>query len=281
MRFVTGTDPSTSCDSSLQRSAIADPSQPSQYPQHARHPVGRCCSRSVPADLDAFISRTVADQHAIGVTVGVMQDGKVIFNKGYGLANTSRNTPVTTRHALRGRLGHQAIHVRGRAAAGAGRQAVVRRSRVALSRRLRPRQRHHAARSRQSRLRLSRLLSARLRRSADGEARLPKTDLFEDVHPQAARFPARHALLVQQHRLSPARSGRVARQPQAVCIRLLQERILTPLGMTLTRFEPTRGGPGTRRGLHAVRPRTRPKSSIPEGAAGSAPPAASGRRRKI
>ena len=34
---------------------------------------------------------------------------------------------------------------------------------------LRPRQRHHAARSRQSRLRLSRLLSARLRRSADGE----------------------------------------------------------------------------------------------------------------
>lgn len=37
-----------------------------------------------PADLDAFISRTVADQHAIGVTVGVMQDGKVVFSKGYG-----------------------------------------------------------------------------------------------------------------------------------------------------------------------------------------------------
>ena len=37
------------------------------------------------ADLDAFILSTVADQHAIGVTVGVMQDGKVIFNRGYGL----------------------------------------------------------------------------------------------------------------------------------------------------------------------------------------------------
>ena len=49
-----------------------------------------------PADLDAFITRIVADQHAIGVTVGVMQDGKVVFSKGYGLANISNQTPVTT-----------------------------------------------------------------------------------------------------------------------------------------------------------------------------------------
>ena len=48
-----------------------------------------------PADLDAFISRTVADQHAIGVTVGVMQDGTVVFSKGYGLANTQTKAPVT------------------------------------------------------------------------------------------------------------------------------------------------------------------------------------------
>jgi len=48
------------------------------------------------ADLDAFITRTVEDQHAIGVSVGVMQDGRVIFNKGFGLSNTSRKTPVTT-----------------------------------------------------------------------------------------------------------------------------------------------------------------------------------------
>ena len=49
-----------------------------------------------PADLDAFIARTVADQHAIGVTVGVMQNGKVIFSKGFGLANTGNKTPVST-----------------------------------------------------------------------------------------------------------------------------------------------------------------------------------------
>jgi D-alanyl-D-alanine carboxypeptidase len=48
-----------------------------------------------PADLDAFISRTVADQRAIGVTVCVMQDGKVIFSKGYGLANIATKAAVT------------------------------------------------------------------------------------------------------------------------------------------------------------------------------------------
>src|SRR5690349_17051968 len=50
----------------------------------------------IPADLDAFISRVAAEQKAIGVTVGVMQDGKVVFNKGFGLANVARNTPVSS-----------------------------------------------------------------------------------------------------------------------------------------------------------------------------------------
>jgi D-alanyl-D-alanine carboxypeptidase len=49
-----------------------------------------------PADLDAFIGRVVADQKAIGVTVGVMQDGKVIFTKGFGVADAARQTPVGT-----------------------------------------------------------------------------------------------------------------------------------------------------------------------------------------
>jgi D-alanyl-D-alanine carboxypeptidase len=48
-----------------------------------------------PADLDAFIARVVADQHAIGVNVGVMHNGKVVLAKGYGLANTAARTPVT------------------------------------------------------------------------------------------------------------------------------------------------------------------------------------------
>jgi CubicO group peptidase (beta-lactamase class C family) len=37
----------------------------------------------------------VKDQHAIGVTVGVMRDGQVILAKGYGLANLEAQTPVS------------------------------------------------------------------------------------------------------------------------------------------------------------------------------------------
>jgi D-alanyl-D-alanine carboxypeptidase len=48
-----------------------------------------------PADLDAFIAATVRAQNAIGATVGVMQNGTVIFAKGYGLANTAAPVPVT------------------------------------------------------------------------------------------------------------------------------------------------------------------------------------------
>ena len=48
------------------------------------------------ADLDAFISATVAAQHAIGVNVGVMQNGQVIFAKGYGLAKVADKTPVAS-----------------------------------------------------------------------------------------------------------------------------------------------------------------------------------------
>ncbi len=48
-----------------------------------------------PADLDAFVAATVQAQRAIGVTVGVMHQGRVIFAKGYGLANTAANAPVT------------------------------------------------------------------------------------------------------------------------------------------------------------------------------------------
>lgn len=49
-----------------------------------------------PADLDAFVQATVTAKRAIGVTVGVMQDGRVIFAKGYGLARLADTTPVGT-----------------------------------------------------------------------------------------------------------------------------------------------------------------------------------------
>ncbi len=49
-----------------------------------------------PADLDAFMTHVVAEQRAIGVTAAVMHNGKVIFSKGFGVADTALNAPVTT-----------------------------------------------------------------------------------------------------------------------------------------------------------------------------------------
>jgi CubicO group peptidase (beta-lactamase class C family) len=68
------------------------PDAPPATNQSAAAPVLASLS---PADLDTFIAAVVAAQHAIGVTVGVMQNGVVIHAKGYGLANTATNTAVT------------------------------------------------------------------------------------------------------------------------------------------------------------------------------------------
>ena len=87
MRFVTQTDIATPRIAAILAIAVC-----ATVAVSAQRPT---LESLTPADLDAFITRVVADQHAIGVTVGVMQDGKVILTKGYGVANSSRNTPVT------------------------------------------------------------------------------------------------------------------------------------------------------------------------------------------
>jgi len=46
------------------------------------------------ADLDAFIAHIVQETHAIGVNVGVMRDGQIIYAKGHGLASTEAHRPV-------------------------------------------------------------------------------------------------------------------------------------------------------------------------------------------
>ncbi len=47
-----------------------------------------------PGDLDRFVSAVVEAQRAIGVSVAVMQEGQVTFAKGYGLANVATKAPV-------------------------------------------------------------------------------------------------------------------------------------------------------------------------------------------
>lgn len=45
--------------------------------------------------IDSIIRRNIADKHIIGVSVGIMQNGRIVFARGYGVANTQTGTPVT------------------------------------------------------------------------------------------------------------------------------------------------------------------------------------------
>jgi D-alanyl-D-alanine carboxypeptidase len=45
--------------------------------------------------LDSVAGRYAADKHLVGLSVGVAQDGKIVFAKGYGYASLADRTPVT------------------------------------------------------------------------------------------------------------------------------------------------------------------------------------------
>ena len=48
-----------------------------------------------PASLDSLIRRAIADKHFVGLSVGVMQNGKVVFAKGYGTRSLAPGDSVT------------------------------------------------------------------------------------------------------------------------------------------------------------------------------------------
>src|SRR4051812_438205 len=47
------------------------------------------------ARLDSVIRKAVTDKHIVGLSVGVMQDGKVVFDKAYGVRDIESQAPVT------------------------------------------------------------------------------------------------------------------------------------------------------------------------------------------
>jgi D-alanyl-D-alanine carboxypeptidase len=48
-----------------------------------------------PATIDSIIRKAVAEKHVVGLSVGVMQNGKVILAKGYGVRDLATHDPVT------------------------------------------------------------------------------------------------------------------------------------------------------------------------------------------
>jgi CubicO group peptidase (beta-lactamase class C family) len=241
MQFVTG------CDTPTARYAAISIAILSTVAICAAQAPDRPTLQSLsPADLDAFISRTVADQHAIGVTVGVMQDGKVIFNKSYGLANTAQKTPVTptTLFAVgsvtkqftcavalqleqEGKLSFDDRLSRYRADFGHAGEITLRDLGNHVS----------GYRDYYPLDFVDRPMAREIR----------EDDLLKTFTGKPLDFPpgTRYSYSNTGYLLLGQVASLVSRQPFD---ELLQQRIFTPLGMTLTRFEPVRGGPGLAEG---------------------------------
>ncbi len=253
MTFVTRTEASTRrisaiCAISLSvviagcaRSSTAQPAAPANAP---------ALQSLAPADLDAFLTRTVADQRAIGVTVGVMQDGKVVFSKGYGLANVATQTPVTTNTIF---------------AAG----SITKQFTCAVALQL----------EQEGKLRFDERVS-RYRADFGHANEITLRDLgnhvsgYRDYYPLdfvdrpmakdiaeedlLKSFTAKPLDFEPGSRYSYSNTGYlllgnlsalVSRTPFE---RLLHERILTPLSLTATRYEPRRGTPGLAEGYSPI-----------------------------
>ena len=53
------------------------------------------CFAQVKAEQIDAIFRPITDQQSPGIAVGVIQNGKMVFARGYGLANVEKHTPIT------------------------------------------------------------------------------------------------------------------------------------------------------------------------------------------
>jgi CubicO group peptidase (beta-lactamase class C family) len=215
-----------------------------------------------PADLDAFITRVVADQKAIGVTVGVMRDGKIIFSKGYGVANLDRKTPVSTTTLFavgsvtkqftcavalqleqEGKLSFDDRVSRYRADFGHAGEITLRDLGNHVS----------GYRDYYPLDFVDRPMAKAIR----------EDDLLKQFTSKPLDFPpgTRYSYSNTGYLLLGSIASLASRQPFD---QLLQQRIFAPLGMTLTRYEPARGSPGLADGYtqYGLGP---PEISVPEG----------------
>ncbi len=199
-----------------------------------------------PEDLDRFIGATVTAQHAIGVTVGVMKDGEVIFAKGYGLARVAEKTPVAPETLF---------------AVG----SVTKQFTCAVALQLQQEGKlsfdDRIAKYEPGLTRAADITVRDIAGMVSGyrdyypldfvdrpmAAPRPSLDIVRDFAGRPLDFEprARYSYSNTGYLLLGEIAARAGREPFAD---QLQRRLFTPLGLTHTRFEPARGGPGMAEG---------------------------------
>lgn len=212
--------------------------------------------------LDRFIAAIVAEQHAVGVNVGVMRDGQVIFAKGYGLARVADRTPVATETLF-------AIGSVTKQFTCAVALQLAQEGRLSFD--------DPVAKYEPSLTRARDITVRDVAGMVSGYRDYYPLDFVD--RPMAAprpsldivrEFAARPLDFEPRSRYSYSNTGylllgeiaaRAGREPFAA---QLERRLLTPLGLAHTRYEPARGGPGmaegyTPLGLGGVEP------AVPEG----------------
>lgn len=70
---------------------------------------GWCRAQDAASKVDAFISAFAQERRFMG-SVLLARDGKVIFKKGYGMANLEHDVPNTPKNEVPPRLHHQTVH---------------------------------------------------------------------------------------------------------------------------------------------------------------------------
>ncbi len=63
-------------------------------PAHLPAPLAAQAAPFDPADLDAYVRQAMADWDAVGLSVAVVADGRVVFERGYGTRTLGRDEPV-------------------------------------------------------------------------------------------------------------------------------------------------------------------------------------------
>ena len=150
--------------------------------------------------IDSAVAEVLEKTGAPSASIAIVRDGRIVYLQAYGDARLEPKRTCRARHALRDRLGVQAVHRGGDPAAAAGRQALAGRQGRKVLPGSHAGERHHRSPAARAHVGLPGLLAAGLHVPVDGRAGNAGGH-HGPLGQEAARLRARHEMAVQQYGL--------------------------------------------------------------------------------